>query len=166
MSFITLDWETYYSKTYSLSKMTTEEYIRDPRFEVIGVGIKIDDEESQWFSGSHAEIKEWLSQFDWDESAVLCHNTLFDAAILEWVFDFHPKFYFDTLGMARALHGTEVGGSLASLSERYKLGRRAMKSFMQWASVSLILLTPILIIMGLIVAMMWILLADSSGSCR
>jgi len=42
MSFVTLDFETYYAKDFSLSRMTTEEYIRDPRFEVIGVSVKID----------------------------------------------------------------------------------------------------------------------------
>ena len=35
---ITIDFETYYDKEYSLSKLTTEEYIRDKKFEVIGVG--------------------------------------------------------------------------------------------------------------------------------
>jgi hypothetical protein len=40
MKIIALDFETYYDKDFSLSKMTTEEYIRDERFETIGVGIK------------------------------------------------------------------------------------------------------------------------------
>jgi hypothetical protein len=43
MNFITLDFETYYDKTYSLSKLTTEEYIRDSRFEVIGVSVQLDE---------------------------------------------------------------------------------------------------------------------------
>ena len=43
MDIITLDLETYYDKDYSLRKMTTEAYIRDPRFEVIGVGLKVND---------------------------------------------------------------------------------------------------------------------------
>ena len=40
MDLITIDFETYYDKTFSLSKMTTEAYIRDPLFEVIGVSSK------------------------------------------------------------------------------------------------------------------------------
>jgi DNA polymerase len=40
MSFVTLDFETYYAKDYSLTRLTTEEYIRDPRFEVIGVAMR------------------------------------------------------------------------------------------------------------------------------
>ena len=47
---------------------------------------------------------------------------MFDGAILSWVFDCHPKALFDTLSMARALHGVEVGGSLKVLAERYNIG--------------------------------------------
>jgi hypothetical protein len=36
MKCVVLDFETYYDEQYSLSRMTTAEYIRDPRFEVIG----------------------------------------------------------------------------------------------------------------------------------
>lgn len=49
MSIITIDFETFYDRAFSLSKMTTEEYIRDELFEVIGVGVKVDDGETQWF---------------------------------------------------------------------------------------------------------------------
>ena len=50
MNIITLDFETYYAQDYSLSKLTTEEYIRDKRFEVIGVGVKVGDGVAEWFS--------------------------------------------------------------------------------------------------------------------
>jgi len=124
MSFVTLDFETYYAKDFSLTRLTTEEYIRDPRFEVIGVGMKIDDDETQWFSGTHTEIKAWLNQVDWSNSALLCHNTQFDGAILAWTFGIIPAYYFDTLCMARAKHGVDAGGSLAKLAERYQLGQK------------------------------------------
>lgn len=124
MSFVTLDFETYYSKEFSLSKMTTEEYVNNPLFEVIGVAMKIDDDEPMWFSGTHAEIKAWLNQVDWNNSAVLCHNTQFDGAILAFTFGIIPAKYFDTLCMARAIHGVDAGGSLAALAERYMLGKK------------------------------------------
>ena len=66
MSFVTLDFETYYAKDFSLTRLTTEEYVRSTKFEVIGVSMKIDDDPAVWFSGSHAEIKAWLGQVDWD----------------------------------------------------------------------------------------------------
>jgi DNA polymerase len=47
---------------------------------------------------------------------------MFDMAILNWQFDIRPKGIADTLSMARAIHGTEVGGSLAKLAEHYGLG--------------------------------------------
>lgn len=122
MNLITLDFETYYAQDYSLTKLTTEEYIRSKKFEVIGVGVKVNDEPTTWYSGSHADVKRYLAQFDWADSALLCHNTMFDGAILAWRFDVHPKFYLDTLCMARAVHGVDAGGSLAKLAERYNIG--------------------------------------------
>ena len=123
MNLITLDFETYYAQDFSLTKLTTEEYIRDPRFEVIGVGVKIDDAPTIWFSGERETIKSRLhSLIDWQNSALLCHNTMFDGAILKWIFDCEPQFYLDTLCMARAIHGVDAGGSLAKLAERYSIG--------------------------------------------
>jgi DNA polymerase len=125
MSFVTLDFETFYSNDFSLTKMTTEEYVRDPRFQIIGVSASIDGGTPVWLRGSHDEIRNALLMLvDWDESAVLCHNTLFDGAILEWILGLRPVFYFDTLSMARALHGVNAGGSLAKLVQRYELGEK------------------------------------------
>jgi len=122
MKIITIDFETFYSKEFSLTKLTTEEYIRSPFFEVIGVAVKVDDNPTEWASGTHEQIKDWLDQFDWTASAALAHNAMFDGAILNWVFGIRPKLWLDTLSMARALHGVEVGGSLKALAERYNLG--------------------------------------------
>lgn len=125
MSFITVDFETYYSSDFSLSKLTTEEYVRSPRFEIIGVGICVDGGKPVWISGTHEEIRaQMLELAEWSTSAVLCHNTLFDGAILEWVLNIHPEYYYDTLSMARALHGVDAGGSLAKLVQRYSLGEK------------------------------------------
>jgi len=122
MSFLTVDFETFYDKDTGFKKQTTEEYIRDPRFEVIGVAVKEDDGDTKWFSGNKDELKSWLDNYDWKNSAVLAHNMLFDGAILAWHFGIVPAFYMDTLCMSRAIHGVDAGGSLKSLAERYKLG--------------------------------------------
>lgn len=124
MQIVTLDFETFYDKDYSLSKITTEEYIRDYKFQTILCGIKINDGEPYWITGTHEEIKAGLQEIDWENSALLAHNTMFDGAILSWVFDCHPKALLDTLSMARALHGVEVGGSLKALAERYNIGEK------------------------------------------
>ena len=124
MNIITLDFETYYAKDFSLTKATTEEYIRDDRFEVIGVAVKENDGKTTWFTGSHGEVSDFLHSYDWVNSALLAHNASFDGAILSWNFGIKPKAVFDSLCMARALHGVDAGGSLSALVERYNLGRK------------------------------------------
>ena len=122
MNILTIDFETAYDREFSLSKMTTEEYIRDSRFEVIGVAVQINDGEPKWFSGTRKEIKEFLTTYDFPNNLALAHNAVFDAAILNWHFGICPKGWLDTLSMARAVHGTEVGGSLKVLAEHYEIG--------------------------------------------
>lgn len=124
MNILTIDFETYYDREFSLSKITTEEYIRDPRFEVIGVAVQVNDGEPEWFSGDALDIYQFLQKFDWANSLALAHNAPFDGAIMNWRFGIQPKGWLDTLSMGRALHGTEVGGSLKVLSQYYGIGEK------------------------------------------
>jgi hypothetical protein len=82
MNVITLDFETYYDTGFSLSRLTTEEYIRSPEFEMIGVGVKVNDASTYWVSGSRETIFNKLKKLPWRDSMLLCHNTMFDGAIL------------------------------------------------------------------------------------
>ena len=122
MDILTLDFETYYDRAFSLSKMTTEEYIRDELFEVIGVSVKHNDAPAVWFSGTKAQTKQWLEQWPWDSAIAVAHNAMFDMAILNWHFGIRPKRIADTLSMARALDGPDAGNSLAKLAERHGAG--------------------------------------------
>ena len=124
MSIITIDFETYYDKAFSLTKLTTEEYIRDDRFEVIGIAVKKDYDPSIWITGNRETIKKQLLKFDWGGSLVLAHNMQFDGAILNWEYGIKARGYLDTLCMARAVHGVEAGGSLKVLAERYQIGEK------------------------------------------
>ena len=99
MSIITIDFETYYDREYSLSKMTTEAYVRDSRFEVIGVAVKIDGNPTTWYAGS--DVGGFLNDIDYTNHTILCHNTMFDGAILSWLYNIKPKFWFDTMLMTR-----------------------------------------------------------------
>jgi DNA polymerase len=116
---VTVDFETYYDKDYSLAKMTTEAYIRDPRFEVIGVSVKVNDAETDWYSGS--DPGRFLMSLDWSGKWMLAHNCAFDAAILSWHFDIHPGFLLDTMSMARPMHANGCGVSLKALAQLYGL---------------------------------------------
>jgi DNA polymerase len=100
---LTCDWETFYSKEYSLTKMTTQEYVLSPYFEAIGISVQVNAEEPIWFSGTFEETKEWLQQFPWETSVAIAHNAMFDGSIMEWLFDIHPMRWFCTMMAARPL---------------------------------------------------------------
>ena len=119
---MTVDFETYWdSKTFTLSKMTTEEYIRDERFTDFGACFHLygSDGPIEWVRG--CDIPEYVSRIDWGRTALLAHNAQFDVSILGWKYDVSPAFIFDTLSMARALRGVEVGNSLARLASAFGL---------------------------------------------
>lgn len=119
---LVIDFETRWdSKEYTLSKMTTEQYVRDPRFKAFGLCFTQLDSgvPPQWVS--HDDIQEWVDSVDWSRTAVLAHNAQFDISILSWIYGAKPCFIFDSLSMARALRGVEVGNSLMKLAETYGL---------------------------------------------
>lgn len=123
MDIWTIDFETYYSKDFSLSKLTTEQYVRSPEFEVIGVGIKCNGYPTDWLD-NEKKIRKVFSKIDWSDKAILAHNCMFDASILSWHYGVKPKLWLDTLGMARAIHGPDAPASLAKLAERYGIGKK------------------------------------------
>jgi DNA polymerase len=119
---LTIDFETYWdSKNFTLSKLTTEEYIRHGLFHAFGACIHEfgSDINTQWVRGD--DLPEFLSGIDWGRTAVLAHNAQFDVSILSWRYNVRPAFIFDTLSMARALRGVEVGNSLARLATDFSL---------------------------------------------
>lgn len=103
MNIFTIDFETYYSKTFSLSKMSIEEYVSSDEFQIIMVGVKKNDAPTEILSfTTHAEYKQALEARGIHRGAALCHNTMFDALILETVLGIIPLMLFDTLCMAQA----------------------------------------------------------------
>lgn len=122
MNLIVLDFETHYGGDYTLSKMTTEAYVRDPRFETILVGFKINNGEPHYVVNSGGSIQTVLDSLDIPNNALLCHHAHFDGLILSHHYGIRPKIWLDTLSMARVIHGTEVGGSLRKLLDHYQVG--------------------------------------------
>jgi hypothetical protein len=54
MDILTIDFETYYDREFSLSKITTEEYVRSKQFETIGVAL------THWVNaGQTSRTKSW-----------------------------------------------------------------------------------------------------------
>jgi DNA polymerase len=120
MQIITLDFESFFSNDYSLSKMTTESYVRDPRFEAHGVAIRWPDGVIEWLDGE--ELAE-LGQSDRGNhmrgAAVLCHHSAFDGLILNHHYGIRPAAWLDTLSMSRLLLGTHVKHSLDGLRAHF-----------------------------------------------
>lgn len=116
MAFITLDFETPYGKgvkeghllhKYTLTSMTYEEYIFDPRFKVFGVGIKINDEPSTYYSNRvnpntvGAVLRKLFHEGN--DHTVIAHNMMFDGAILSWYYKLSAARYWCTQAMSRGL---------------------------------------------------------------
>lgn len=102
MDLVTLDFETYYDTKLSLTKMTTMDYVRHEQFKVWGVGIKINDEPTEWYGEDEAEVA--ICDIDWTNVKVVCHNTPFDGYILTQYYKVSPKYYVDTAAMSRGLY--------------------------------------------------------------
>lgn len=119
---VTIDWETFYSRDFSLTKFTTEEYVRSPQFETIGVSIKIDDGETVWYPKPQVEAT--LAAIDWSDKMVVCQNTAFDGAIMSWRYGINPMAWFDIMGMSRALYPHEKSHSLAAQANRAEIGQK------------------------------------------
>ena len=121
-TILTIDFETRWSsKDYTLSKMTTEEYLREEKFKAFGCCVHEfgSDDDIQWIPGE--DLADYFDSIDWTRTAVLAHNAQFDVSILSWRYNARPAFIFDTLSMARALRGVEVGNSLARLANDFGL---------------------------------------------
>jgi DNA polymerase len=113
MRIIVLDFETYFDRqTYTLNKMTTEEYIRDPRFEALCVSIV---HQGKGVAIQQEHLKPFFANYDWSETAVVAHHAQFDGLILSHHFGIKPKFWFDTISMARIVYGPHQRVSLAAL---------------------------------------------------
>ena len=116
MNKLYLDFETFFDVGYSLTKMTTAEYVHSPEFKVWGVGVKWNDtKQSEWYN--YEEIPDLFEQYIWEDMAVVCHNTLFDAYILTQIYKVYPKYYYDTAAMSRGLYPNE-SASLKNVCER------------------------------------------------
>lgn len=119
-NLFTVDFETYYDREYSLSKMSTEDYINDPRFEIILVSVKRGDNDPTWFSGTLKQTIEWLLQFELHKRGVIAHNGMFDCTILQHRCKIRPGAIFDTISMAQAhTRPFTTGVSLAKCLEFY-----------------------------------------------
>jgi DNA polymerase len=114
-----LDLETFYDREFSLSRITTEAYVRDSQFETIGLSYTFGNK-TEWLP--RPKVNEFLRDIDWSDTMIVAQNTAFDGSILSWHYDVQPKAWLDIMGMSRALFPHEKSHSLKSQAERMGVG--------------------------------------------
>lgn len=128
MEFLGIDAETYYDKDYSLRKISTQDYIMSEQFELMCISLKRKNQKALSFTG--AQWPSVAERIDWDKVALVCHNTMFDGAILAWRYGIKPRLYIDTMSMAQPQVSHITGSvSLAKLAQHY--GLQAKGGFLQ-----------------------------------
>ena len=120
MRIVVADFETLFGDDYTLSKMSTEAYIRDPRFEAHGCAIKWSpDLPAKWWNGD--ELPALFKETDWSDVFLIHHHAQFDGLILSHHYNVHPKMFGCTLSMARLLLGNHISVSLDSVRKQFGL---------------------------------------------
>jgi len=123
-----LDWETAYGKhpitqeNITLSRITTEEYVRHPLFKAHGLGVKIDKDRA-FYIYKPDDLVYFLRTHPWHDSFVIAHHSHFDGAILTWRCGIRPAFWGCTLSMARAIFPHE-SSSLANVAKLLGVGEK------------------------------------------
>jgi DNA polymerase len=118
MRLVTLDFETRFGDDYSLSKMNTEAYVRDPRFKAHGAAVKWSDSTSAvWYD--EKELRYQLKEENWSDVFLLCHHIQFDGFILSQHYNVVPAMYGCTLSCARLLLGNHLSVSLDAVRKHF-----------------------------------------------
>ncbi len=113
---IVLDFETYFDKDYTLKKMTTEEYVRDPRFKTHCIGAYCPSMMSAPQIITPEAVPFWCKN-----SIVVAHHAAFDGLILNHHYGVTPYAWIDTLSMARAVLPQLKSHSLSALAQHFGL---------------------------------------------
>lgn len=117
---IVLDFETYFDTDYTLSKLSTIEYVKDKRFEVMGLGFQIIKEfeiHTPMFV-TPEYIEDNLQRLKTDDTTIVCQNCKFDTLILQEHYGITPKYTVDTIDLDR-IQDARAKHSLKAMAERY-----------------------------------------------
>lgn len=128
---VVLDFETYFDTEYTLSKMSTIEYIMDKRFEELGLARALMSGDAPYadpagncvFERDPTRFLEWLvMQYgrNLEGCTIGVQNGRFDVSILAFRYGIVPPHVVDTKQMSYNLHPHEKA-DLGSLCTRYGL---------------------------------------------
>lgn len=122
MKTLVLDFETYFSKTYSLKKMPTLLYIRHPEFLIHGAAVKEDDTPARWIPRDQLPV--YLDGIDWPSITLISHNSNFDNTILYEKYGHSPARRVDTLALCRLLFSHDLDFDLGHICHLLGLGEK------------------------------------------
>ena len=129
-----LDFETYFDKDYTLSKISTVEYLADPRFSIVGLAellvrgdaphVSLSAASKFWAEreGAAGWLR-WLQERygqNFEGLTVIVQNALFDVTILKREFGIRPRFVVDTKDLANYVY-PGFPNRLKNLCERLDL---------------------------------------------
>lgn len=114
-----LDYETYFSKDFTLKKLTTIEYVRDPRFKAHGAAIIDPWGKEQWVTGK--DLPDFFASVDWSKNGLASHHANFDQFITSQIYGVVPAYNVCTMFMSYGEFGSGRSGSLQALSKRLGL---------------------------------------------
>jgi DNA polymerase len=124
MILLAADFETFFSRDYTLTKLTTEAYVRDARFLPIGLGVVCPElKYKQFMRPEHIAgwCAAWERKVGWKNTQLLTHHAQFDGLIFAHHFGVIPGLHLDTLSMARVQLGVHLSASLDALAKYYGL---------------------------------------------
>lgn len=112
---VVIDFETYFDKNYTLSKLPISAYVRDERFHVFGAGVRVGNGEP--FFLTEENLRQWITSWDWSKTIAIGHHMHFDGFILSDHYGVYPAYFGDTLSMARPSFGPACRVSLDSIAQ-------------------------------------------------
>lgn len=121
--FLSLDFETYFDPEFSLTKMTTEAYVRDVRFQTLCAGIYTPERGKGYIPQD--KLMGVLQGLDWSKITLIMHHAHFDGLILKHAYGIEPRGFIDTLSMARAINPFRPL-SLSKLAAEYGLEEKSV----------------------------------------
>lgn len=121
MAEYVIDLETTFSSDHTLTKHSIEEYVRHPKFEIIGGAVipTANPKHGEFLIGS--ELRRFC-EAESRTASFIAHHAQFDGFALNHVWGIKPAFWFDTLSMSRAVFPRWEKHSLENIIAYLHLG--------------------------------------------
>lgn len=118
---IVADAETFWDDDYSLTKLSTSEYVRDSRFECHGFSILRESEAFKPRFVRGPDLTAYFDSIDWSTVECIAHNGHFDFLILAEKYGKVPARHFCTQAAARYVHRGNIRHGVEDLARYYEL---------------------------------------------